>query len=125
MAQQGNNGGRLTGNLELNANFFQRDTLIGAAGTPQYDKQLFGGESWLNLNYRNWGFDLGIRLDFFNNSNLLNPNGSFNGEGVGRWFIRKKIEKLNIEVGYLYGQIGSGIIYRLSLIHISEPTRPY
>jgi len=112
MAQQDNNGGRLGGNLELNANFFQRDTLIGAAGTPQYDRQLFGGESWLNLNYSNWGFDMGIRLDFFNNSNLLNPNGSFNGEGVGRWFVKKQIEKLNIEVGYLYGQIGSGIIYR-------------
>lgn len=46
-------GGRLTGNLEINANFFMRDTLIGAANTPQYDRQLFGADSWLNLNYRN------------------------------------------------------------------------
>ncbi len=110
--QENNNGGRLTGNIETNANFFIRDTLIGASNTPQYDRQLFGGESWLNLNYNNWGFDMGIRFDFFHNSNLLNPQGSFNGQGVGRWYVRKKIDKLGIAVGYLYGQIGSGIIYR-------------
>lgn len=112
-AQQNNNGGgRLTGNLELNANFFQRDTLIGAANTPQYDRQLFGGESWLNMNYNNWGFDIGVRFDFFHNSNIINPQGSFNGQGVGRWYIRKKVDKLGVEIGYIYDQIGSGIIYR-------------
>ncbi len=112
-AQEGiNRGGSLTGNLELNANFFQRDSLIGAANTPQYDRQLFGGESWLNLNYSNWGFDMGIRFDFFNNSNIINPQGSFNGQGVGRWYIKKDAGKLGIAAGYLYDQIGSGIIYR-------------
>ena len=114
IAQEGqqNNGGQLTGNLELNANFFQRDTLIGAANTPQYDRQLFGGESWVNLNYNNWGFDMGLRFDFFNNSNILNPQGSFNGQGIGRWYIRKDAGKLGIMAGYIYDQIGSGIIYR-------------
>ena len=111
-AQQQTNGGRLTGNLEANANFFSRDTLIGAANTPQYDHQLFGNDAWLNLNYQNWGFDMGIRFDFFNNSNLLNPQGSYNGQGIGRWYVQKKIDKLGISVGHLYDQIGSGIIFR-------------
>jgi hypothetical protein len=107
-----NDGGQLSGNLEANANFFIRDSLIGAANTPQYDRQLYGGEAWLNLNYSNWGFDFGLRFDLFNNSNLLNPTGSFTGEGIGRWFIHKKVNKLDISVGYLYDQIGSGIIFR-------------
>lgn len=111
-AQEGNNGGQLSGNLEANANFFFRDSLIGAANTPQYDRQLYGGEAWLNLNYSNWGFDFGLRFDLFNNSNLLNPTGSFTDEGIGRWFIHKKIDKLDISVGYLYDQVGSGIIFR-------------
>ena len=107
-----NDGGQISGNLESNANFFIRDSLIGAANTPQYDRQLYGGEAWLNLNYSNWGFDFGLRFDLFNNSNLLNPTGSFTGEGIGRWYIHKKIDKLDITVGYLYDQIGSGIIFR-------------
>jgi hypothetical protein len=106
-------GGRLSGNFQANANFFQRDSLIGAANTPQYDRQLYGAEGWLTLNYSNWGFDFGLRFDFFNNSNLLNPSGgSFSGEGIGRWYIQKRIEKLDIFAGYLYDQIGSGIIFR-------------
>jgi hypothetical protein len=111
MAQS--DGGRLSGNFQANANFFQRDSLIGAANTPQYDRQLYGAEGWLNLNYSNWGFDFGVRFDFFNNSNLLNPNGgSFSGEGIGRWYVQKRIEKFDIFAGYLYDQIGSGIIFR-------------
>lgn len=105
-------GGRLTGNLSMNGNFFMRDARIGAANTPQYDRQLFGADSWLNLNYQQWGFDLGLRFDLFNNSNLLNPTGSFTGVGIGQWYVSKRIHKLGISGGYLYDIIGSGIIFR-------------
>ena len=104
--------GRLTGNLQTNGNFFIEDEKIGATGTPQYNNQKFGAESWLNLNYSNWGFDMGIRFDLFNNSNLLNPTGSFTDEGIGRWYISKSIGNLDLAGGYLYDQIGSGIIFR-------------
>jgi hypothetical protein len=107
-----NDGGRLSGNLELNGNFYIRDSLIGAANIPQYDHQLFGADAWLNLNYSNWGFDFGLRLDVFNNSQLLNPQSSYTAQGIGRWYVRKSMEKLTISGGYLYDQIGSGIIFR-------------
>jgi hypothetical protein len=107
-----NTGGRLSGSLETNANFFVRDSLIGAEGTPQYDRQQFGGEGWLNLNYSNWGFDFGLRYDFFNNSNLLNPTGSYTDQGIGMWYAKTKIDKLGFQAGYIYDQIGSGIIFR-------------
>ena len=106
------NGGRITGNLQTNGNFFIADSVIGASGTPQYDYQKFGAESWLNLNYSNWGFDIGVRFDVFNNSNLLNPSGSYTGEGIGRWYVHKKVDKFDLSGGYLYDQIGSGIIFR-------------
>lgn len=112
VGQEENNGGQISGNLEANANFFMRDSLIGAANTPQYDRQLYGADAWLNLSYSNWGFDFVLRFDLFNNSNLLNPTGSYTDEGIGRWSIHKKIEKLDIAVGYLYDQVGSGIIFR-------------
>ncbi len=105
-------GGLLSGNFQANANFFQRDSAIGAFGTPQYDRELYGAEAWLNLNYSRWGFDTGIRFDLFNQSNLLNPQGSYTDQGIGRWFIHKKIHALDLSAGYLYDQIGSGIIFR-------------
>ncbi len=109
MAQK---GAKITGNLQSNGNFFFRDSLIGAFNTPQYDHQLFGADTWLNLNYSNWGFDIGVRFDMFNNSNILTPLGSYTDEGIGRWYVTKKIQKLEITGGYIYDQIGSGIIYR-------------
>jgi hypothetical protein len=110
--QQNNNAPQISGNFQGNANFFIRDSLIGAANTPQYDRQLYGADAWLNLNYSNWGFDFGLRFDIFNNSNLLNPTDSYSDEGIGNWFVRKRVGDLELAGGYLYDQIGSGIIFR-------------
>jgi len=104
--------GSFSGGFQSSANFFIRDSLIGAANIPQYDRQLFGAQSWLDLGYTINGFDLGLRFDVFNNSNLLNPNDSYTDEGIGRWHVAKTINDLNIRVGHIYDQIGSGIIYR-------------
>jgi len=103
---------RLSGNFQSTASFYIPDSAIGAVGQPQYDRQLYGADAWLQLNYSNWGFDVGVRFDLFNNSQLLNPNGSYTAQGIGRWFIKKQVKKLGLSVGYLYDQIGSGIIFR-------------
>ena len=107
------NGSHITGSLQANGNFFfAADSVLGTAGIPQYDYQKFGAETWLTLNYSHNGLDAGLRFDMFNNSNLLNPNASYSDVGVGRWYIHKQIDKFDISGGYLYDQIGSGIIYR-------------
>ncbi len=108
----GQDQGVFSGNFESNFNIFLRDSLINANNTPQYDHQLTGGEAWLDLNYAIKGYKLGVRFDLFNNSNLLNPTGSYTDQGIGKWYIQKQIKNLNIEVGYIYDQIGSGVIYR-------------
>lgn len=107
-----NDHSRITGAFQGNGNFFISDDKIVDPGIPQYDYQKFGAESWLNLNYSNWGFNMGLRFDLFNNSNLLNPTGSYTAQGIGRWYINKQVGKLDLEGGYIYDQIGSGIIYR-------------
>ena len=58
------------------------------------------------------GFDVGVRLDLFNNSNLLNPRDSYSGQGLGKWYVRKQLDHLLIHVGYIYDQIGTGLIFR-------------
>ncbi|MBK6784611.1 MAG: hypothetical protein IPG79_13250 [Saprospiraceae bacterium] len=81
--------GVFSGGFETNANIFLRDSSINAINTPQYDRQKFGGEAWLNLNYSIQGYTFGVRFDMFNNSNLRNPTGSYSGVGIGRWFVKK------------------------------------
>lgn len=105
-------GSRISGNVQTNANFFVTDSAIGAFGTPQYDYQKFGAETWLNINFSSNGFEGTVRFDMFNNSNLINPTESFNGVGIGRWFVTKQIKKLHLSGGYIYDQIGSGLIFR-------------
>ncbi len=102
----------ISGSLEANGNVFVRDERIGAANTPQYDHQLYGGDAWFDLRYTNAGFNVGLRFDVFNNSNLLNPLDSYTGEGIGMWYINKKIGKLDVTAGYIYDQIGSGMMFR-------------
>ncbi len=109
IAQQ---GGSFSGSFQSNTNFFMRDSAVGAINTPQYDNQLSGSEAWLNLDYTGYGFDIGMRLDLFYNSNLRNPQQSFSAQGIGNWYIHKKIDKLDIWGGYIYDQIGTGIIFR-------------
>lgn len=104
--------GVFSGAFETNANVFLRDSSINAINTPQYDNQFFGGEAWLNLNYKIQGFTIGTRFDMYHNSNLRNPTGSYSGSGIGRWYIKKELKKLEISAGYLYDQIGSGFIFR-------------
>jgi hypothetical protein len=109
---QENTGPNLSGSLQLNANLFLKDSLIGAANIPQYERQFVGGESWMGLNYSHMGFDAAIRFDLFNNSNLLNPTDSYTAQGIGMWTLSKTINKLSITAGYIYDQIGVGMIFR-------------
>lgn len=110
---QNDNTGRISGSFSSNVNFFMKDTAIHASGTPQYEYQLYSADTWLNVQYNRNNFEAGVRLDAFNNSYLFNPNGgSYTAIGIGNWFVSQQIKNLNIKGGYIYDQIGSGIIYR-------------
>ncbi len=104
--------GTFSGQLQANGNFFQRDSLIGASNTPQYDHLKTGGEAWLNLNYGISGYNFKLRFDMYQNSNLPNPQGAFSGQGIGFWQMSKQVDKLGITAGNFYEQIGSGILFR-------------
>lgn len=94
------------------ANYFIKDERIGAANIPQYEGNPIGSENWLNLNVRYGNLLAGARLDFFYNSNLLNPTASYSDYGLGIWFLEYKMKSITVNVGSIYDQIGSGVIYR-------------
>jgi hypothetical protein len=104
--------GTLSGDLMMNVNFFQRDSSINAANNPLYDNYLSGGEAWLSLRYNYKGFTATVRADAFHNSNLYNPTQALTGFGIGAWSVSKEISNLTITGGYVYDQIGSGILFR-------------
>ena len=106
--------GYFSGSLQTNTNFFVRDVKVGAANLPQYDNFKVGLDAWFNLNYTNekYGLEAGIRFDGFYNSILRVPTTPYTAAGIGNFFIREKVKDLTITAGYLYDQIGTGIIYR-------------
>lgn len=104
--------GTLTGDLQMNVNFFQRDSSIGATNPELYDHYLSGGEGWLSLRYNYKGFTAFARVDAFQNSNLKDPNRGLTAFGIGAFSLSKEIKGLTITGGYIYDQIGSGILFR-------------
>ena len=104
--------GQISGDLMLNSNFFMRDSSRLAYGNPQYSHQLYGADGWLALNYSNDDFSAGVRFDMHQNSNLHAPLQSYSDQGIGRWFVSQKIDKLQITGGYFYDQFANGIVFR-------------
>lgn len=106
--------GFLSGSFQSNTNFFIRDSSIGAANLPHYDNLKVGTDVWFNLNYTNTKYDIeaGVRFDAFLNSIIRNPSAPYTGVGLGNFYIRKKFKDVTISAGYLYDQIGTGMIYR-------------
>ncbi len=104
--------GNLSGDLMMNVNFFQRDSSINAANNPLYDNLLSGGEAWLSLRYSYKGFNAFLRMDALHNSNLYQPERNFTNYGIGAWTVSKDFRNLTITGGYIYDQVGSGILFR-------------
>ena len=105
----------ISGDLQVNQNFYIYDSLVFpvlSEAPPQYKKQLSSTEAWLNINYRNDDLTIGARFDLFNNSGLRNPLSAYNGQGIGYYFIQKKINDMEITAGSFYDQFGSGIAFR-------------
>lgn len=104
--------GTLSGDLQTNLNFFQKDEKIGAANNDLYDKYLSGSESWLSARYnvKDWTFTL--RVDAFQNSNLAVPTQALTSYGIGSYSITKEMDDLTVTVGNIYDQVGSGILFR-------------
>jgi hypothetical protein len=109
---------QLSGDFQANYNFYQYDASLVGHDTgstdvnPLYKKSLSGGEAWLTNRLSYKGFTAFLRIDAFNNSNLYDPLKSFTSFGIGAWSVSKEIGELTITGGYIYDQIGSGLLFR-------------
>ena len=103
--------GKFSGNAQLNYNFYDRDSTIGATGLL-YDHAKSGGEGWVNLSYSQGTFEVGTRLDLFQNSQLHIPGSPYSGQGIGLIYVKKQINNLTLTAGNFYEQFGSGVALR-------------
>ncbi len=103
----------LTGNFRLNMDFYDLDTAIAAKGA-NYEINKNSANAWLQTIYTNpeHGFEASIRFDGHYNSILQNPPVPVSFYGIGNWWLKKKIDNLELQAGYIYEQYGTGIALR-------------
>ena len=109
--------GKITGNFQIEAQYYQEDSLIGA---EQPNEQVLSN-GFLNLIYTNGGFSAGVRYESYQNALLGYPTG-YKGSGIPYRFASYKSEDLSVTVGNFYEQFGNGLV-SVSYTHLTLPTK--
>ncbi len=100
-------GGRVSGNFQIEAQTYSKDSLIGAPDVPE--KLLSNG--FLNLNYSTGSFNTGLRYESYMNP-ILGIDPQYKGSGIAYRYANWGNDFIHITVGDFYEQFGSGLIYR-------------
>lgn len=99
--------GSIHGNFQIDAQYYQPDSLIGAPKVPEKMlSNVFG-----NLNYTKGNFSAGARYEAYNNVRQ-GFDSRYKGQGVVNRFARYRTDLLDITVGNIYEQFGSGLMLR-------------
>ncbi len=99
--------GEVHGSFQLDMQYYQEDTVIGAADVPE--DVLMNG--FANINYTNGNFSAGFRYESYLNTMLGFPPG-YKGNGIGYRYASFTNNDLNVTVGNFYEQFGNGLIFR-------------
>mgnify|MGYP000391827514 FL=1 len=99
--------GRLSGNVQIMAQTYQEDSLIGAIAPDEK----MASNAFANLRYTYGNFEAGIRFEAYQPA-LLGYPARFEGTGLSRKFISYKNDKLEVTFGNFFDQFGSGLIFR-------------
>jgi len=100
-------GGRVTGNFQLDAQVYKADSAIGAYEVDEKMRM----NAFANLLYSNGNFNAGMRFESYLNP-ILGYDPRYKGSGVPYWFASWKNEQFEITVGDFYEQFGSGMVLR-------------
>lgn len=95
------------GNFQVDAQYYQPDSLIGAPRVPEKMlSNVFG-----NINYTKGNFSAGIRYEAYNNVRQ-GFDTRYKGQGITNRFARYQTKLLDITIGNIYEQFGSGLMLR-------------
>ncbi|MCL5990916.1 MAG: DUF6029 family protein, partial [Bacteroidetes bacterium] len=99
--------GNLSGNFQLDAQYYQKDSIIGA----QEVKEKILSNGFLYLNYTAGNFSMGMRYETYLNP-ILGIDPRYKGSGIAYRFAEFKSDMINVTAGNFYEQFGSGLIFR-------------
>ncbi len=99
--------GSIHGNFQFDAQYYQPDSLIGAPRVPE--KML--SNAFGNINYNKGNFSAGMRYEAYNNVRQ-GFDARYKGNGIVNRFARYKTDLLDLTVGNIYEQFGSGLTFR-------------
>jgi hypothetical protein len=99
--------GRISGNVQLDGQYYTRDTAIGAEAVSE--KLL--SNSFLNLNYSLGNFNAGLRYEAYLNP-ILGYDPRYKGYGIAYRFAEFNSDVFSATAGNFYEQFGSGMIFR-------------
>lgn len=106
-AQSNNLGSRVNGNFQMDAQYYNVDSAIGALPVPE--KMMMN--SWTNITYSSGNFNAGLRYEtYLNPVNGYDPR--YKGTGIPYWFVDYKTGQFQVTAGRIYEQFGSGTIFR-------------
>lgn len=95
------------GNFQIDGQYYTEDSTIGAPKVPEkFLSNVFG-----NINYIKGDFSAGIRYEAYNNVRQ-GFDARYKGQGIVNRFARYKTDLLDITIGNIYEQFGSGIMLR-------------
>jgi hypothetical protein len=99
--------GSVHGNFQIDAKYYQPDSIIGAPKVPEKMlSNVFG-----NINYSKGRFSMGGRYEAYNDV-MQGFDTRYKGQAVVNRWARYKTDLLDITVGNIYEQFGSGIMLR-------------
>ena len=104
---QESNPGQIGGNVEITAQYYNEDTLIGAQDVPEQALM----NAYANLIYNKGDFEAGVRYESYTNP-LLGFDPGWEGQGVFYRYAKYTVDELEITAGTYYEQFGSGMILR-------------
>jgi hypothetical protein len=106
-AQNNSLGSQVNGNFQMDAQYYNVDSAIGANGVPE--KMLMN--SWTNITYSAGNFNAGLRYEtYLNPINGYDPR--YKGTGIPYWFVDYKTGQFQVTAGHIYEQFGNGTIFR-------------
>lgn len=101
------NSGKISGNFQMDAQYYQADSLIGAKEVNEKMRL----NAFANVIYTNNNFTAGIRYENYQNP-LLGFDSRYKGSGIPYRFASYTKDEWNITVGNFYEQFGNGLIFR-------------
>lgn len=100
-------GSSIHGNFQIDAQYYEADSLIGAPRVPE--KLL--SNAFGNIMFNKGKFSAGVRYEAYN-SVMQGFDPRYKGQGIVNRFARYQDKLLDITVGNIYEQFGSGLVFR-------------